>query len=108
MADWQGMTLKETGTDATANDNVLLVTIENEGFSDYTIHCIAGTVDVEITCDGSNWSSAVPIVDLAGTSYADDQLTVGEVGIMIGPFEGLRVRKKGTTNPTTVAVLARG
>lgn len=97
-----------SGTDATANDNVLLVTIEDPDFSDYTIHATAGTVDVEVTVDKTNWSTAIPVMDMSGSALASDEVTVNKIGVVTGPVAGLRVRKKGVTNPTTVKVMARG
>lgn len=99
--DWN----QTTGTGV--NDNDLLFTQSNmTPYSTHIIHSTAGTVDVEISIDGTNWTTSatdpIALEDAHGTTHGTyvATLTVGKVGIFRGKVSGIRVRQNGATAAT--------
>ncbi len=99
--DW----LQTTGTGV--NDNDILFTQSNlTPYSIHVIHSTAGTVDVEVTVDGTNWTDSAtnPVVleDAHATAHSTyvATITVGKIGILRGKFSGVRVKQNGATAAT--------
>jgi hypothetical protein len=104
---------KFNGTDATATDNVALVTLTPDqcrGYRRFGIQAVAGAVDVEATLDGATFDGPMPLRSTSGVALGSDEVNSAaaatSIGYIDGPLNGLIVRKKGTTNPTTVVVTA--
>ena len=94
-----------SGTDATASDDVELINLGPDvcrQYNEYTVHPIAGTVDVEVAVLDGDTPTVQPLRDTSGAVIASQQVGPGEIGIIEGHFDRLIVRKKGITNPTTV------
>jgi hypothetical protein len=98
-----GAYLEFTGT-AGAADNALIYT--SGDVSAYNIHYIfvSGTnsADVEVSFDGTNYSSAVSVLlaDDVTTGGGIKAITIptGKVGILEGKFKNIRVRQDGVTD----------
>lgn len=101
--DW----LENSGTGAADND-ILFTALNLDPYSTHIIHATAGTVDVEITIDGTNWTDSatnpVALEDAHATAHGTYVLTIapGKVGIFRGKVSGLRVRQNGATAASAV------
>lgn len=105
MADVFPTHLSITGTGV--NDNDLLLTVdETDGFSAFMLMSSAGAVDVEITLDGTNWSTApLSLQDFGAASLNPVLVTVaGRVYGFVGKFRGVRIRQNGATGATATLV----
>lgn len=91
-----------TGTGASDND--LLVTTTNvEKHSLFTLMSSAGAVDVEVTLDGTNWSTvALAMEDQGATANATYVIVTAanRVYKFWGKYRQIRVRQNGATAAT--------
>lgn len=98
-----------TGT--SASDNELALTATGvEGFSLFQIMTTAGAVDVEVTLDGSNWSTVVMALEDQGATASTTYVVVTAANRLYqfkGKFAGVRLRQNGATG-VTLALLRAG
>jgi hypothetical protein len=95
---------------AGADDNDVIYT--SGDISDYDVHYIertAGTVDVDVSFDGTNWVPAVAMRDLAATASGTFVVSLGanKAGELRGRFAKLRVNQAGGTASNARIVHAR-
>lgn len=83
-----------------ASDNDVLLTVEDaREYDTFVLMSTAGAVDVQITLDGSNWSSAaLSLTDMGATTTDPVIVTVADrVYGFRGIFRGVRVLQNGST-----------
>ncbi len=93
-----------TGTGV--NDNDLLFTTGSvEQHSLFQLMSTAGSVDVEVTLDGTNWSTAALAMEDQGATAVTTYVvatTAGRMAKFCGIFTAVRVRQVGATAATAV------
>lgn len=83
------------------NDNDLVYTSPDvSAYNSHFIECTAGTVDLEVTLDGTNWNLTPPAVLLhdataVGTYIAT--IASGKIGILKMKVKKFRIRQNGAT-----------
>ncbi len=91
-----------TGT----NDNDLLFTTSSvEQYGLFQLMSTAGSVDVEVTLDGANWSTAALAMEDQGATAVTTYVvatTAGRMAQFRGRFTAIRVRQAGATAATAV------
>ena len=98
--------LTGAGAASTSDDAVLYTSPEVYDFNYHAIHSNdTQDVDVDVTLDGTNWISSVPLVDTAGAALATNEIPAGSVGIIRGKFAKIRVLNKGGTTSADCIVL---
>lgn len=91
-----------TGT-AGVNDNDVVYTSTDVSLYDiHVIECTAGTVDIQVTVDGTNYNTtqaAVMLHDDITTGGGVRILTIasGKIGILRGKYKGIKVLQNGAT-----------
>jgi len=86
---------------AGTNDNDLVYTSPDVSvYNTHYIECTAGTVDLEVTLDGTNWNTTPPAVLLhdataVGTYIAT--IASGKIGILKMKVKKFRIRQNGAT-----------
>lgn len=94
--------LSYTGTAGT-NDNDVVYTSTDISMYDYhTIECTAGTVDIQVTVDGTNYNTTPAAVMLhddvtTGGGVRSATIASGKVGILRGKFKGIKLLQNGAT-----------
>jgi hypothetical protein len=98
-----------TGAAGTDDNDVIYASGDISDFDVHYIERTAGTVDVDISFDGTNWVSAVALRDLAATASATfvSSLGAGKAGELRGRFAKLRVNQAGATASNARIVHAR-
>lgn len=91
-------------TNVSTSDNTVLYTSNDVSMYNYhVIECTAGTVDVFVSVDGTNFLSVAASVELindvttGGGIKSIDIATADGAGILRGKFRKIRVLQKGTT-----------
>jgi len=98
------------GTIGTNDNDVVYLSEENISRYDYHIvQCIAGTVEIDATVDGTNWVLAISGRDVRGTALATYVREVASGGAMEipGRYKRVRVLQKGATASNAVVSHAR-
>lgn len=99
--DW----LLNTGTGTTDN-SILFTATSMTPYQKHVIHCTAGTVDVEVSLNGTTWTSSatnpMAMLDMNATASNTYVLTVasGKVALLEGKFASIRVLQNGATAAT--------
>lgn len=94
-----------TGTGVNDNDVLFTNTVQTS-YDEHVIHSTAGTVDVEVSVDGTNFTASgtnpMAMRDAHATASATyvTEVTVGKIGILTGKFHSIRVLQKGATAAT--------
>lgn len=88
-------------TGSASADNALLFTTDNvQQFNSFTLISHTGTVDVEVTLDGANWSTAALALEDRGATANGTYVVVTTAARVFG-FRGkytqIRVRQAGGT-----------
>jgi hypothetical protein len=88
-----------TGTQGTNDNDVVYTSGDISGFRKHYIEATAGTIDVDVSIDGTNWITAVAGVSLVTTTPATRvvEAASGVCIVIEGVFEKLRVNQKGAT-----------
>lgn len=94
-----------TGTGVNDNDVLFTNTVQSN-YDEHVIHATAGTVDVEVSVDGSAFTASgtnpMAMRDAHATASATyvTEVTVGKIGILSGKYHSIRVLQKGATAAT--------
>ena len=92
---------------AGTNDNDIIYTSEDiSTFNEITIEATAGTVDIEVSLDGTNYNAtpvAVLLADATAVGTYNLTITAGKIGILRMHVKKFRIRQNGA-----VASNARG
>lgn len=97
--------LEFTGQAGTNDNDVVYTSPDVSAYNRHYIECTAGTIDVDVSLDGTNWIPAVAGVSLVTTTPAT-RVVEAASGVCLeisGKFKKLRVLQKGA-----VASNARG
>lgn len=89
-----------TGQAGTNDNDVVYTSPDISGYGRTVIECTAGTVDIEVSVDGTNWNSTPPAVLLHdATAVGTFSLTIanGKIGIYVARFKKIRVKQNGAT-----------
>lgn len=89
----------KSGKAGTNDNDVVYISGEIGDFTRHYIEATAGTVDVDVTLDGTNWIQGVAGRDVTGTTATTLAVTAasGTMLEIIGRFRGLRVLQNGAT-----------
>lgn len=94
----------ELYTGSGTNDNDLLFTTRNvQAHGSFTLMSTAGAVDVEVTLDGTTWSTtALSLEDLGATANTTYVVVTAALRVyqFRGKFTQVRVRQNGGTAAT--------
>lgn len=95
--------IKASGS-AAADDALVCTAMNVSRANEHLIYVEAGTVDVEVTIDeGLTWTDSgtfpVSVMKLNTTNPSTWALDIsaGELAVLIGCFDGVRLRQKGAT-----------
>jgi len=94
--DWAGT--------AGASDNDVIYTSSDVSVYNYHIFHVTGTdaADVEISADGSVWSSAVAVSLLDDVTMGGEisviSIPTGKIGVLKGKFKKIRIKQNGATD----------
>lgn len=97
--------LEHSGSN-TDDNSVLLTTGDLTNYNEHIIHSTAGAVDVEVTVDGTNWTSSatapIAMQDMTATASATfvTVTAAGKVYKLIGKFKKIRLVQNGATAAT--------
>lgn len=100
---------REFSGSATPADNVVIYTSPDVHV--YNVHYIhvtgSNAADVEVTFDGTNWSTAVGvfIMDNATDALVDVSIPAGKIGRLDGKYKQIRVKQDGLTSPVGTATV---
>lgn len=97
--------LEFLGTAGVLDNDVVYTSPDVSGYNVHYIEAIAGTIDIDVTLDGTNWIPAVAAVSLVTTTPAT-RVVEAASGVCLelrGKFKKIRVLQKGA-----VASNARG
>ncbi len=97
--------LEFTGSAGTNDNDVIYTSGDVSAYNYHLIEATAGTVDVDVSGDGTNWIAAVAGVSVVTTTPAT-RVVEAAAGVMLqitGQFKKIRVNQKGA-----VASNARG
>lgn len=93
-----------TGQVAGVSDNDLCYTSGDvSDFAVTVIEAVTGTVDLEVTLDGTYWNTTPPAVllhDATASGTYSTTIAAGKIGILKGRYKGVRVRQNGATAAT--------
>lgn len=90
------------GAAGTNDNDVVYTSGDISSYNYHVIECTAGTVDVQISVDGTNWNTtqvAVQLLDDVTTGGGIKSLTIasGKVGIISGKVKAMRILQNGAT-----------
>lgn len=87
------------GSAGTNDNDVIYASGDVSNYSSHLIECIAGTVSIDVSIDGTNWIQDVAVIDVTATTPATRvvTLTSGSMGELIGQFKKIRVLQSGAT-----------
>jgi hypothetical protein len=104
--DFQGNAIRYTNS-STADNDVLVQTDDVSAYDTFMLMSTAGTVDVYVTLDGTNYSTAPLSLQDFGATTSDPvtEAVANRVYGFRGQFRKIRVLQKGATNPTAVSLL---
>jgi hypothetical protein len=105
--------IEREGSGAADND-VLFVTEEISKCNEHVIHCTAGSIDIEVSTDeglstptrpqtftdSSTFPIALMLLNATNPSSWVTQIDAGQVGVLTGRFDRVRVRQRGVTAAT--------
>lgn len=99
-ANPQNYYLSALGAQGTNDNDVVYTSPDVTPFGTHTIECTVGTVDIQVTLDGTNWNTtqaAVLLHDDVTTGGGVKVLTIaaGKVGILRGKYKNIRVLQTG-------------
>lgn len=89
-----------TGAAGTNDNDIIYTSPDVSAFNEIAIECIAGTVDLEVSLDGTNFNATPPAVLLAdATAVGTYSLTIanGKIGILRMHVKKFRIRQNGAT-----------
>lgn len=94
--------LSYTGTAGTNDNDVVYTSTDISAYDFHTIECTAGTVDIQVTVDGTNYNTtqaAVMLHDDVTTGGGVRSVTIasGKVGILRGKYKGIKILQNGAT-----------
>jgi hypothetical protein len=94
-----GMTGQKTGTGTNDNDVVISLDQNAEAYDTFLLMSTAGAMDVFVTLDGTNYSTAaLSLADLGATSTDPVVVTAANrVYGFRGKYRGIRVLQNGAT-----------
>lgn len=104
QADYRGVYpasyyLNATGTAGTNDNDVVYTSNDITTYNTHYVECTAGTIDVDVSLDGTNYIAAVAGVSLVTTTPATRAIDAAS-GVCLrieGKFKKLRVNQKGAT-----------
>jgi hypothetical protein len=88
---------------ATADNELLFTTKNVQQYGSFTLLSTVGAVDVEVTLNGSDWSTAALALEDAGATANGTYVvvtTANRVAKFRGKFTQIRVRQAGATGAT--------
>lgn len=99
--------LKANGTGVADND-LLFTTGDVSSFNEHNIQVTAGSVDIEVAIDegadsnvqfsdSSTFPIAVMLLNATNPSTWVTQIDAGQIAVLTGRFDRIRVRQKGAT-----------
>ncbi len=103
-ADYRGLYpeswyLDWVGAAGAADNAVVYTSPDVSAYNVHYIECTAGTVDIDVSLDGTNWIAAVAGVSLVTTTPATRVVEAAN-GVCLevrGKFKAIRVNQKGVT-----------
>jgi hypothetical protein len=92
---------------STADNDVLVQTNDVSRWDTFMLMSTTGTVDVYVSLDGTNYSTAALSLQDFGATVADPvtEAAAGRVYGFRGKFRRVRVLQKGATNPTACSLI---
>jgi hypothetical protein len=103
-ADYRGVYpeawyLEFTGVAGVSDNDVIYTSPDVSGYNVHYIECTAGTIDVDVSLNGTNWIAAVAGVSLVTTTPGTRVIDAAS-GVCLeiqGKFKRIRVLQKGAT-----------
>jgi hypothetical protein len=103
-ADYRGVYpeawyLEFTGVAGVSDNDVIYTSPDVSGYNVHYIECTAGTIDVDVSLNGTNWIAAVAGVSLVTTTPGTRVIDAAS-GVCLeirGKFKAIRVLQKGAT-----------
>jgi alpha-L-fucosidase len=91
-----------TGSAGTNDNDVVYTSTDVSLYNYHTIECTAGTVDIQVSVDGTNYNTtqaAVLLHDDVTTGGGVFVLTIasGKIGILKGKFKNIKILQNGAT-----------
>lgn len=101
-----GNALRYTNS-STADNDVLIQTGDVSRYDSYELMSTAGTVDVFVSLDGTNYATAALSLVDKGATTSDPVLVTAAARVygFRGKFLKVRVLQNGATNPTAASLL---
>lgn len=92
---------------STADNDVLIQTNDVLRHDTFMVMSTAGVVDVYVSLDGTNYSTAALSLQDFGATVSDPvtETAAGRVYGFRGKFRKIRVLQKGATNPTAASLV---
>ena len=91
--------LEWSGQAGTSDNDVVYTSPDVSGYNVHYVQATAGTIDIDVTLDGTNWIAAVAAVSLVTTTPAT-RVVEAASGVCLelrGKFRRIRVLQKGAT-----------
>lgn len=101
-ANAQNYYLSAAGTVGVNDNDVVYTSPDVSMYSTHSIECTVGTVDIQVTLDGTNWNTtqaAVLLHDDVTTGGGVKVLTIaaGKIGSLKGKYKNIRILQNGAT-----------
>ena len=92
---------------STADNDVMIQTNDVSRHDTFMVMSTAGAVDVYVSLDGTNYSTAALSLQDFGATVSDPvvETAAGRVYGFRGKFRKIRVLQKGATNPTAASLV---
>jgi len=99
-ANAQNYYLTAIGTQGVSDNDIIYTSPDISAYSSHSIEGTVGTVDIQVTLDGTNWNTtqaAVTLHDDVTTGGGIKVLTiaVGKIGLLKGKFKNIRILQSG-------------
>jgi len=107
--EYLGNVIRYTNS-STANDDILIQTDDVSRYDTFMLMSTAGTVDVFVSLDGTNYATApLSLVD-QGATTSDPVVVTAALRCygFRGKFRKIRIMQNGATNPTAATLLCGG
>ena len=91
--------LEFVGIAGVSDNDVIYTSPDVSGYNVHYVQATAGTIDIDVTLDGTNWIAAVAAVSLITTTPAT-RVVEAASGVCLelkGKFKRIRVLQKGAT-----------
>ena len=100
--NFAGPTMQVLGVDG-VNDNDVVIELDNvERYNEFTLTTLLGSVDVDVSLDGTNFNAAIALEDLHSLTPATKVIatTAGLIYRFQGTFKAIRIQQDTATDAT--------